>query len=125
MARLPSWLIPGGLAALTLGLVWSTRQKNPAAAAAAAVGDTVSVPAKAIGVPLPPNGLIPANAEIAVVVNAIDGEQVRGNGVGFIDPATKALRLVAAGLPVGFGNVGFTRGAITGIWRGNPLVKVA
>ena len=123
MARLPSWLILGGLAALTLGLVWSTRSKT--AAASVALGDTVSVPVGQIGVQIPPNALIPANAEIAIAVNAIEGDQVRGSAVGYIDPATKALRIVAAGLPVGLGNLGFPRSAITGIWRGNPLAKAA
>ena len=121
--RLPSWLIPGGLAALTLGLVWSSRTKTPAASVI--VGDTVSVPVNQIGVTIPPNALIPANAELAIAVSAIEGDQVRGSAVGFIDPATKALRLVAAGLPVGLGNLGFAKNAITGLWRGNPLAKVA
>ena len=121
--RLPSWLIPGGLAALTIGLVWSTRKTTPAASVI--VGDTVSIPVNQIGVTIPPNAIIPANAELAISVSAIEGDQVRDSAVGYIDPATKALRLIAAGIPVGLGNLGFPKSAITGIWRGNPLAKVA
>lgn len=95
----------------TIAAVASTRRGPPKP------GDIVAVPvAKLLDAggqvaALPP-GTIPADATSAVQVTFAEGAQVRGNVVGWVDPATGTVRRPV--VPVGIGPFGFQQADIIG-----------
>ena len=113
MAGLPKWLLPAGLAVGTLALVFSQRRPSPE------VGDVVGVPAARLlsgGGPVQLPVAIPQGYRIAVQVSQTQGDNVSGEVVGYVDPATNEL--VRLNAPVGVGPVSFDKSEIKDIFRG-------
>ena len=110
---LPKWLVPVGLvAAVAGGLAW-VRKPSPKA------GDTVGVHVgrllDAAGNPAAFPITIPPSAKVALQVNFADGNQLRGDVVGYIDPSSPTV--VRLNVPAGIGPFGFDKSAVTDLFR--------
>ena len=108
-----NWLIPAGLTVAVLAGLAYVRKPSPK------VGDQVGVhPARLFGTdgkeatfPIQ----IPPSTRVALQVNFVDGDQLRGDVVGYIDPAS--MTVVRLNVPAGIGPFGFSRSSVTDIFR--------
>lgn len=103
MMRLPNWVLPTGLAALVVGIAAMTRKP------AAGVGDVIAVPSSRLTLDngqAPPSALgalLPGGALVAVRIDGVQGDVLRGAPVGIVDPTARTLseppEFSAANLP--------------------------
>lgn len=101
-------LIPLALIAAIAAAVASTRK------AQARVGNVVAVPvARLVGAAALPPNTIPPNALAAVQVDNVEGQQLRGSVVGWVDATSKVVTRLP--IPAGIGPFGFAQSDVVGI----------
>lgn len=94
--RLPTWILPAGLAAIVVGAVLSTRQKGgPTSSADPIPGDVVSVRADRFfgGAPnvVVPGFSAPGVDKLAILVSEVRSTSLGGTVVGYEDASGKLV----------------------------------